>query len=341
MKLVLALAVLGAACVTINAAKLNAPPMFAEWLEQKTVAARPATAKPAAAAAYYQEADYVTACFKQVAKRNCRCIGCIDTCADSGAPSCSASVESGSPPLCCNTAYTEDGLSCCHEEDYGRYQYDTDDSMALPGLGDLEVGTCETTAYYFNLPVPVGSSTVVTKIGTFTKLCNLNSHVDRCGHPFCDSMVLTQTGTIYESTDVVSKTNPTAPTPDTVTCPASSTFPGFDSTGRSGSARKGKSVPAKKASAAEPAYIVPGDRDSYFVGGATIFSGPVTITSRKYDIKYAYGYMDFVSVWTPTSTTGTTTTLVTATADEASEKHEVLPFTYILKIHKPERDEKY
>jgi hypothetical protein len=50
--------------------------------------------------------------------------------------------------------------------------------------------------------------------------------------------------------------------------------------------------------------------------------------------------MDFVSVWTPTSTTGTTT-LVTATADEASEKHEVLPFTYILKIHKPERDEKY
>jgi hypothetical protein len=63
-----------------------------------------------------------------------------------------------------------DGLSCCHEEDYGRYQYDTDDSMALPGLGDLEVGTCETTAYYFNSPVPVGSSTVVTKIGTFTKL---------------------------------------------------------------------------------------------------------------------------------------------------------------------------
>jgi hypothetical protein len=103
MKLVLALAVLGAACATINAAKPYAPPMFAEWLEQKTVAARPATAKPAAAAAYYQEADYVTACFKQVAKRNCRCIGCTDACAaDSSPPACDTGV-----PLCCNTAYTE------------------------------------------------------------------------------------------------------------------------------------------------------------------------------------------------------------------------------------------
>lgn len=153
-------------------------------------------------------------------------------------------------------------------------------------------------------------------------------------------MVLTQTGTIYKSTDVVSKTNPTGPVPDPVTCLLKDTFSPDNRRGSSGSARTGKSIPAKKADAAELAYIVPGDRDSYFVASATIFSGPVTITSRKYDIKYAYGFMDFVSTWTPTLTTGTLVP-VTATADEAREKHEVSPFTYILKMNKPERDEKY
>jgi hypothetical protein len=102
MKLVLALAVLGAACVTINAAKPKSPPMLAEWLEQKTVAARPASAKPAAATSYYQEADHVTACFKQVARRNCRCIGCTDTCSVGDAPACGTDVA-----LCCSTSYTE------------------------------------------------------------------------------------------------------------------------------------------------------------------------------------------------------------------------------------------
>lgn len=107
MKLVLALAVIGAACVTsVNAAKPNAPPMFAEWLEQKTVAARPSSAKPAAATAYYQEADYITACFKQVARRNCRCIGCTDTCAPWDDNLTHSLCETGTP-LCCKTAYTE------------------------------------------------------------------------------------------------------------------------------------------------------------------------------------------------------------------------------------------
>jgi hypothetical protein len=147
-------------------------------------------------------------------------------------------------------------------------------------------------------------------------------------------MVLTQTGTIYTSTDVVSKTNPTAPVPET-TCPAGSFYTPPPEGNGSRSARKGKSISAKKADAAELAYIVPGDRDSYFVGSATIFSGPVTITSRKYDIKYAAGFMDFVAEWQAAAGPAT------VTADEASEKHEVQPFTYILKINKPERDEKY
>jgi hypothetical protein len=42
--------------------------------------------------------------------------------------------------------------------------------MSQPGLNELEVGSCETTAYYFDSKVPFGSSDAVKKIGTFTKL---------------------------------------------------------------------------------------------------------------------------------------------------------------------------
>jgi hypothetical protein len=125
-------------------------------------------------------------------------------------------------------------------------------------------------------------------------------------------MVLTVQGTVYVVTDAVSKTNDTA-TPRDQSCPAGPLDPAanrrnFGRLSRGSRASKPGSLKAKKSDAAEPEYYrneAPYHREeysgpsyhhedystptTYYKGSALVWSGPATITSRKYNIKYRSG----------------------------------------------------
>jgi hypothetical protein len=98
--------------------------------------------------------------------------------------------------------------------------------------------------------------------------------------------------------------------------------------------QKTSSVPAKKAGAAEVAY----NNDSpstYFSGQALILSGPVTISSRKYNLQYTTGYMDKAS-WFITEINGQPVQIAAA---EAATKFLVNPDAHNLKVFKTRGDD--
>jgi hypothetical protein len=79
--------------------------MFADWLEQQTAALAmamvPASVKPSAAPVRdYRKPDTIKGCFKAVGYKNCRCVGCTDSCAG-------ATATCTSQALCCKTFYDE------------------------------------------------------------------------------------------------------------------------------------------------------------------------------------------------------------------------------------------
>jgi hypothetical protein len=143
-------------------------------------------------------------------------------------------------------------------------------------------------------------------------------------------MVLTHTGTFYLA-NVISKTNP-------------SDFPScdflFPSEGRSTLKLHGfskladgmlgklrKTLPAKVAGAASMTYEGEDPDTKYFQSFALITSGPVTISSHKYNIPYSQGYMEFVE-WFQTDT-------VPVPAAEVTGLYLVEPNTFTLRVQRP------
>lgn len=166
-------------------------------------------------------------------------------------------------------------------------------------------------------------------------LCSTLKSGGQCGHPFCDSMVLTHTGTIYGLSSVVSRTQPIIPTTDS-SC--GTAFGLRNSNGQRWGGVRGrhaklpqawadKSQKTKKADTAHIAYQhQPYGPTSYYEGGAALYTGPVTITSSKYNIKYHEGFMDYVEM-DPGSGE--------ITPAQAAGKHMVLPFSFVLQVKKP------
>lgn len=152
-------------------------------------------------------------------------------------------------------------------------------------------------------------------------LCSNVKNGGNCGHPFCDSMVLSQNGAIYTST-AVSRTNPAPPARDPA---CSGSLFQREIEGRFG----GSPVAAKKADVSETvkASGEHGHSRTYYRGVAEIWSGPITITSHKYNIKYKEGFAEY-AYW---STAGVTS------ISESDAEGQVLvnPFTYTLKLTKP------
>lgn len=161
-------------------------------------------------------------------------------------------------------------------------------------------------------------------------------------------MVLTQTGTIYKNTDAVSKTNP-AQTPQDLSCGdgdgdgARRTGDGKHGKGRGGpnSSKKETRMPAKKADI-EVAYNSDNDSPStYFRGTAFIWTGPVSISSRKYNLKYTTGYMDAVDWRVATEPDASSNDVpVQISAAQAAGKFLVNPYTYNLKVFKTRSDDR-
>lgn len=124
----------------------------------------------------------------------------------------------------------------------------------------------------------------------------------QCGHPFCDSMVLTHTGTIYGVENAASRTNPVPPQSDDSDCKdrfdrrTEASEPGTNASDKDMTASTGKAVAASVA-AAGVAYTTYGSRDdsaTYYTARAVVYSGPVFISSPKHSSKFLTGHMDFV-----------------------------------------------
>jgi hypothetical protein len=149
-------------------------------------------------------------------------------------------------------------------------------------------------------------------------------------------MVLTHTGTLYFDFAAISKTNPTILlSPD---CEPPAGGQRRSGTGHSGGGwrrfstqlkhkLKGKS--ARKAGAAEAAYQGAGS-EAFFRSEAIILTGPATISSRKYNIQYSQGYMEY-NEWIQEVAEGP------LTAADVAGKHVLDPFTYKLKVQRPRK----
>jgi hypothetical protein len=74
------------------------------------------------------------------------------------------------------------------------------------------------------------------------------------------------------------------------------------------------------------------DGPTYFLSSADIYYGPVTISSRKYNIKYRTGFMQYVDWYTADANDPDSV----LTASQAAGKHAVQPFTYNLQMLKPQ-----
>lgn len=151
-----------------------------------------------------------------------------------------------------------------------------------------------------------------------------------CDHPFCDSLVLTWSGPAMKLNDAVSLTNPNRD--------LDASCGGADRRRKLGGraiAGKTPEKTSKDASKAEPVKAGPAakvantDKPTYFQSGADVYYGPVTISSRKYDIKYHTGFMQYVD-WYTDEATGD------LTASDVAGKHLVQPFTYNLQMLKPQ-----
>jgi hypothetical protein len=84
--------------------------MFADWLEQTTAAVPTATIK-SASGPRYEEAETETFCLKDTGVKNCRCIGCADSCAlvddDDSSSTPLVPVGCTNATTCCSTSYQE------------------------------------------------------------------------------------------------------------------------------------------------------------------------------------------------------------------------------------------
>lgn len=170
-------------------------------------------------------------------------------------------------------------------------------------------------------------------------MCSSIAHGSLCGAPFCNDLQLVQNGIVMQGL-AVSKNDPRISPPagwSFDACPVlSGGFGGIeDSLGN----RSAKGVHAMGAAESE-GYGYGGDSSyggypntpptpppttTWYKGFVEVYSGPVTIYSKKHAFKYHFGHMEF------TNWAGNTTEVST------KGKHpEVNPWTFTLKMNKPQ-----
>jgi hypothetical protein len=145
-------------------------------------------------------------------------------------------------------------------------------------------------------------------------------------------MVLTHTATIYVA-QAISKTNPS----DIPSCEdagdelkrSASRQHGFRKMAKDMLGKLGETIPTKVSGAASVAYQAADPDTKYYRSIAAIYSGPVTISSRKYNIPYSQGYMEFVE-WSQRAAPP-------LPAAEVAGLHLVEPNTFKVRVQRPPR----
>jgi len=296
-----------ASCVAIAAAKPVMRPMFADWLDQESARTAGIPASIAADSSEYEPEypplEHEVLCLKEVKTENCAC--------DS-----TECVLGANATSCCISKYHESVFSCCNgiTTDGNYYypdgeEYSYGDGMDPVSTDVVPIGSCDTKATFFKTPIKVSNC---DKIGTFTKVCHI-AHGALCGSPFCDGLILKQEGNIFRSW-AISKTDPAAPenscttkagTPAQLMGYGGDSYPGSPTT-------------------TPPVCTVTTAGGKYYKSMADMWTGPVTIYSRKHHFKYHFGTMEYAK-WYKEN--------VTCTNDEKLPL--VVPYTYTLKMNKP------
>jgi len=235
------------------------------------------------------------ACLKEMAFKNCR------------------------TPNGAGLNYFESGVTCCD----GR-----SNSGNSLGSSATEVGNCKFNEYMFEREIEEAPG--VSKMGEFTVQCYLNAASETCGGPFCEQMVLTASGGIYYTDDIVLASRPISPIVDSSCGDGGKRDPKLGSRVFRGK-KMGKIVGAKASIAstgteASLSSIKPAEEKSLYSGEAVIYFGPMTVNSRFHAVKYTQGWFEYAYDYTEGEP---------ISEADAEGKHIIDPFTYSTKFYKP------
>ena len=119
----------------------------------------------------------------------------------------------------------------------------------------------------------------------------LNAASEGCGEPFCDQMVLSAEGGIYDTEDVVLASRPITPILDS-SCGGGRREAKIAP--RSFKGKKSSKSVAKLTKVANDAVVASSDTThSLYSGAATIYFGPMTVNSRFYESKVTQGWFEY------------------------------------------------
>jgi len=286
------------------AAKPTMAPLFADWLDQESAS----TAAIAADSsdeyeAAYPKIEHETVCLKVTEYLNCQ------ACQTDSCGTIEKHIEH--KVTCCNGIQTHGNYY--YPDGDGDGGYGDDDGTVVAPAPPVPIGSCDVT---FNPLTPILVHEGCTKVGTFSRTCNV-AHGALCGAPFCDGLIFKQEGFVYNST-VISKTNPTRPTGE-VDC--LTTVGGIPRVAAMGYGSYGPPTPPSP-----PPPAGPCDGKKYFKNTADIWTGPVTIYSRKHHFTYHFGTMQYVDNWDSN----------VATCTDEAKVPLVTPYTYTIKMNKPQ-----
>jgi len=170
-------------------------------------------------------------------------------------------------------------------------------------------------------------------------MCSSIAHGSLCGAPFCNDLHLVQHGAVVQGL-AISKTDPRLSPPAGWAFNQLPVLSGIY--GDSVSNRTALRVDVEPMGAVETEGYGYGD-DSYNGGNppgppppppapqnwckgyVEVYSGPVTVYSKKYHFKYHFGFLEFTN-WAGNTTCSTT----------KPKLPEVNPWTYTLKLNKPQ-----
>jgi len=117
----------------------------------------------------------------------------------------------------------------------------------------------------------------------------LNAAAETCGGPFCEQMVLTASGGIYYTDDIVLASRPIVPMIDTA-CGGGKGKRELKIGNKVFKGKKTGKLVAKVAGDASVSKVDSGNDKSLYTGEATIYFGPMTINSRFHSVKYTQGW---------------------------------------------------
>jgi len=290
--------------------------MYDEWIEQQGSEAK--IAADDSEYGDYPHLEHEVVCLKATAFENC---------------------EKCRTGRFCDPFDYETKVACCNGiQTNGNYYYPDDDPEEMTPTPPVVIGSCHT--HVMPLVTPITIAPGHKKLATFTKFCSI-AHGSLCGAPFCNDLQLVQNGIVMQGL-AISKNDPRTNPPAGWSfnqCPVMSGPPN-QGTGDSTTNRT-VTDPVEIMGAAETEGYGYGGYDGYggpggstpppppaspwYKGYVEVYSGPVTIYSKKYHFKYHFGHMEF-TMWA-----GNTT--VQATKPKLPE---VNPWTYTLKMVKPQ-----